>query len=159
MCDISNFGMYTQTQINKWEAWIIHVKPLQWRHNGHDGVSNHQPRHCLCSRIFRRKSKKNQSSALLSLCAWNSPAIGEFPAQMASNAENVYIWWRHRAQSMSWLAIHGLPVGHGPPLSYYWLRRIRMSLPSTKRSFNYMSSFSEKSDLRCMYVFIQLAHV
>ena len=24
-----------------------------------------------------------------------SPATGEFPAQMASNAENVSIWWRH----------------------------------------------------------------
>ena len=24
-----------------------------------------------------------------------SPVTGEFPAQMASNAENVSIWWRH----------------------------------------------------------------
>ena len=29
------------------------------------------------------------------LCAANSPDAGEFPAQMASNAENVSIWWRH----------------------------------------------------------------
>ena len=27
--------------------------------------------------------------------AGNSPETGEFPAQMASNAENVSIWWRH----------------------------------------------------------------
>ena len=25
----------------------------------------------------------------------NSPVTGEFPAQMASNAENISIWWRH----------------------------------------------------------------
>ena len=25
----------------------------------------------------------------------SSPGAGEFPAQMASNAENVSIWWRH----------------------------------------------------------------
>ena len=25
----------------------------------------------------------------------NSPVTGEFPAQMASDAENVSIWWRH----------------------------------------------------------------
>ena len=25
----------------------------------------------------------------------NSPVTGEFPAQMATNAENVSIWWRH----------------------------------------------------------------
>ena len=40
---------------------------------------------------------KHQSSASLAICAGNSPGTGEFPAQMASNAENVSIWWRHHA--------------------------------------------------------------
>ena len=31
---------------------------LQWRHNGCDGVSNHQPHDCLLNRLFRRRSKK-----------------------------------------------------------------------------------------------------
>ena len=39
--------------------------------------------------------RKHQSSASLALCAGNSPVTGEFPAQRASNAENVSIWWRH----------------------------------------------------------------
>ena len=30
-----------------------------------------------------------------SLCAGNSLVTGEFPAQMASNAENISILWRH----------------------------------------------------------------
>ena len=38
---------------------------------------------------------KHQSSASLAICVGNSPGTGEFPAQMASNAENVSIWWRH----------------------------------------------------------------
>ena len=29
------------------------------------------------------------------LCAGKPPVTGEFPAQMASNTENVSIWWRH----------------------------------------------------------------
>ena len=29
------------------------------------------------------------------LCEGNSPVTSEFPAQRASNAENVSIWWRH----------------------------------------------------------------
>ena len=38
----------------------------QRRHNGRDGVSNHQPHNCLLNRLFRRRSKKkNQSSASL----------------------------------------------------------------------------------------------
>ena len=32
---------------------------------------------------------------VIGLCAGNSPVTREFPAQRASNAENVSIWWRH----------------------------------------------------------------
>ena len=38
---------------------------LRWRHNDHAGVSNHQPHGCLLNRLFRRKSRKHQSSASL----------------------------------------------------------------------------------------------
>ena len=68
---------------------------LQWRHNGHDGVLNHQPHDCLINRLFGRKSKKTSKLLVTGLCAGNSRVTGEFPAQMASNAENVSIWWRH----------------------------------------------------------------
>ena len=38
---------------------------------------------------------KTSKLCVTGLCAGNSPGTGEFPAQMASNAENVSIWWRH----------------------------------------------------------------
>ena len=41
---------------------------------------------------------KHQSSASLAFVRGNSPVTGEFPAQRASNAENVSIWRRHRGQ-------------------------------------------------------------
>ena len=66
-----------------------------WRHNGHDVVSNHQPHDCLLNRLFRCRSKKISTLRVTGLCAGNSPVTGEFPAQMASNAENVSIWWHH----------------------------------------------------------------
>ena len=62
---------------------------LQWRHNDSDGVSNHQPHDCLLKRLFRRRSKKTPKLRVTGLCAGNSPVTGEFPAQRASNAENV----------------------------------------------------------------------
>ena len=71
------------------------VKALHWRHNGRDSVSNHQPHDCLLSRLFRRKSKKTSQLRVTGLCVGDSPGTGEFPGQMASNAENVSIWWRH----------------------------------------------------------------
>ena len=68
---------------------------LRWRHNGRDSVSNHQPHDCFLNLLFRRRSKKTSKLRVTGLCAWNSLGTGEFPAQMASNAENVSIWWRH----------------------------------------------------------------
>ena len=68
---------------------------LQWRHNEHDGVSNHQPHGCLLIRLYKCRSKKTSKLRVTGLCVGNSPGTGEFPAQMASNAENVSIWWRH----------------------------------------------------------------
>ena len=44
---------------------------------------------------LRRRSKKTLKLPVTGLCDGNSPVIGEFPTQMASNAENVSIWWRH----------------------------------------------------------------
>ena len=48
-----------------WTNFWENRRSLQWRHNGHDSVSNHQPHDCLLNRLFRRRSKKNQSSASL----------------------------------------------------------------------------------------------
>ena len=79
------------------KSWL----PLQWRHNGLDGVSNHQPHHCLLNRLFGRRSKKTSKLRVTGLCVGNSPGTGEFPTQMASNAENVSIWWRHHVNH-SW---------------------------------------------------------
>ena len=69
---------------------LLYQYTSRWRHNGHDGVSSHQPHDCL----LNRRSKKKPKLRVTGLCAENSPGTGEFPAQMASNAENVPISWR-----------------------------------------------------------------
>ena len=46
----------------------IHITkniPLHWRHNDHDGVSNHQPHNCLLNRYSGTDQRKHQSSASL----------------------------------------------------------------------------------------------
>ena len=66
---------------------------LQWRHNERDGVSNHRRIDCLSNRFFRCKSKRKKwKFHVTDLCEGNSLETGEFPAQKASNAENVSIW-------------------------------------------------------------------
>ena len=71
--------------------------PLHWRHTELDGVPNREPRDCLLNRLFWRRSKKTSKLRVTGLCVVNSPVTGEFPAQRASDAENVSIWWRHHA--------------------------------------------------------------
>ena len=102
--------------ISRREHWILYTEfilcklhelssnwnhPLQWRHNGHDSVANHQSHNCLLNRLFRRRSKKTSKLCITGLCVGNSPGTGEFPAQMASNAEKVSIWWRHHDHSVN----------------------------------------------------------
>ena len=88
-------------------AWIWHGLS-QWRHNERGSVSNHQCLHCLLKCRFRRRTKKTSNLRVTGLCAGNSPVTGEFPAQKASNAENVSIWWRHHA----WLWLWSAEISH-----------------------------------------------
>ena len=83
----------TSYLLDKGKIWWHNIK--RWRHNGRDSVSNHQPHHCLLNRLFRPSSKKTSNLCVTGLCVGNSPGTSEFPAQTASNAENVSIWWRH----------------------------------------------------------------
>ena len=106
----------TTTQV-KWPSKCIR---LQWRHDGRDGVSNHQPHDCLLNRLFRRRSKETPKLCVAGLCVGNSPVTDGFPAQMASNAENVSIGWRHHdIGALVWL-IH--IVRHAFSVLYPWYR-------------------------------------
>ena len=93
--------------VNVW--WLISIRDynttipvlyhrsmaLLWRHNGRKDVSNHQPHVCLLNHSFRRRSKKTSKLRVTGICAGNSPVTGEFLAQVASNAENVSVWWHY----------------------------------------------------------------
>ena len=96
----------TYSHVSFWKLWwdtssnvrtrrTTGLLALLWRHNDPDGVSYHQPHDCLRNRLFVQGSKKKSKLRVTGLCVGNSPETGEFPAQMASNAENVSIWWRH----------------------------------------------------------------
>ena len=102
---------------------------LQWRHNGHDGVWNHQRRHCLLNRVFRRRSKKTPKLRITDLCLGNSPVTGEFPAQMAITRK-MFLFYdvtmkHHGSLSLLW------PFGIGYPITTLW------QLTNTKHWHNY----------------------
>ena len=84
-----------------------HGSALKCRHNERDGVSNHRRVDCLPNRLFRRRSKKTSKLCVTGLCAGNSLVTDEFPAQRASNAEDVSIWWRQHCLLGSGLSTTG----------------------------------------------------
>ena len=55
--------------------------------------------------IYSGADHRKHQSRVTGLCEGNSPVTGEFPAQMATNAENVSTWWRHHG-------IFHFPVGY-----------------------------------------------
>ena len=113
--------------IHMWELrheWKDKPRSVYWSHNGRDSVSNHQPHDCLLNRLIRRISKKTSKLRVTGLCAGNSPGTGEFPAQMASKAENVSIWWRHhisRKLSSGQLVLTHLSLGPHRYVSLNWV--------------------------------------
>ena len=64
------------------------LMPLQWHHNGYNGVSNHQRIDCLLNRLFRHRSKKTPKLHVTGLCAgihrWpvNAPYKGPVTRKM-----------------------------------------------------------------------------
>ena len=68
---------------------------LQWRHNEHDGISNHWRLDCLLRRLFKHRSQKTSKLYLTGLCEENPPVTGGFPSQRVSKVRNVSIWWHH----------------------------------------------------------------
>ena len=76
--------LYHHTPIWLIRSLMIHCL-IRWLSQG-----RHNERGGVCS-------KKTSKLRVTGLCGGNSPVTGEFPAQMASNAENASIWWRHHA--------------------------------------------------------------
>ena len=136
---------------------------LQWRHYDRDGVSHHQPHNRLLNRLFGRRSKKIPKPRVTGLCAGNSPVTGEFPAQMASKAETVSIWWRHHDDSIYSFISRILSV-LAPACYLYFvcmstLERLFENSSNLERTMIYMSNshynrLTQMQSLLLCYLFI-----
>ena len=60
-------GVSGLTSNTLWLAWIL---ASRWRHNEHDGFSNHRRLGCLPDRLFRRRSKETPLY-IIGLCVGN----------------------------------------------------------------------------------------
>ena len=130
---------------------------LQWRHDKRIGVSNHQPHGCLLNRLFGRRSKIISKLRVTGLCAGNSPGTGEFPAQMASNAKNVSIWWRHHAHGMSTSSEppnHTIPFTWRACLSGHWVATAVLALITPREVQKVTEENSESKRFSTLLIFV-----
>ena len=81
---------------------------IQWRHNGRDCVSNHQPPDCLLSRLFRRRSKKTSKLRVTDFVrgihrdSWNPQASLHGLPERQHLGKTVHCWgWSDRI--VSWV--------------------------------------------------------
>ena len=69
----------------------------------------------IYSTVYSGADQKKSKPRVTGLCVGNSPGTGEFPGQMASNAENVSIWWRHHGLTEDYIIYTNagiLLIGH-----------------------------------------------
>ena len=162
---VSHWNVMETSKLSNCGTYRVQKDTLRWRHNDQAGVSNHQPQGCLLNRLFRRQSKKTSKLRVTGLCARNSPGTGEFPAQMASYAENVSIWWRHHVSNMPQEhTVHTIVSSSNQTTANEWysdlmmtIRRIANTL-HTRHWWKFTSYYTyhtlDKMYLASIYVFI-----
>ena len=96
------------------------------------------------STVYSGTDQRKKKLRVTGRCVGNSPVTGEFPAQMASNAENVSIWWRLHDNLLSTSLTHGRIVG-----CQLWVIRIKelqRNNELNRRKFLYDSDSSLRFD-------------
>ena len=125
------------------------ARTLRWRHNGHDGVSNHQPHDCLLNRLLGCRLKKTSKLRVTGLCKGNSPVTGELPHKrpvtrkmfpfddvtMILNCtvlNEIIVFWLKRSSKNQWKLTYVI----------VWLRRGTKPLPGlTMTHFIYIYTY------------------
>ena len=59
-------------------ACVLHDL-LRWRHNEHDGVSNHQPHDCLRNRWFRCRLRETSKFRVIDIVRWPVNSLHKWP--------------------------------------------------------------------------------
>ena len=79
-------------------------------------MASQSPASRLFSQPFiRAQIKETSKLRVTGLCEGNSPVTGEFPAQRASNAKNIFIWWRHHEKISKRRRLTNIPASTGHP--------------------------------------------
>ena len=125
---------------SQWKIMCVFFS-LQWRQNGRDSVSNHQPRECLLSRLIRHISKKTSKLRVTGLCVGNSPGPMNSPhegpvARKMFPFDDVIMLWT------KWSALHHVDVWqhqYKPGLTHWGRdKMVAVSQTTLSNAFSWM---------------------
>ena len=93
------------------------TRALQWRHNGCDGASSHQPHDCLLNRLFKAQIKENTKAPR----HW--PLCGEFTGDrwMYPFDDVIMEWWGCNIQIISKIVTFPVKLPSSESRKIYWL--------------------------------------
>ena len=115
---------------------------LYWRHNDHDGVSNHQPHGCLLNRLFRRRSKTTSKLRVTDLCVGNSQGPVNSPHKGQLRGKCFHL------MTSSWLHGSYMDGSFEEILRFYYTSLIRQS----RRQNFWRNSAEILSECQCNFV-------
>ena len=118
-------------------SWSLH-----WRHDEHDGLSNHQSHDCLFNHLFKAQIKENIKTPR-HWPLWGELVTSEFPTQRASNVENDSIWWcHHDTNTLSLLASAvNVSIGSGKGLRPVQCQTITWTYDNSKQQSYYHDNY------------------
>ena len=160
--DVTPFSLAESIPIMIPVTWRL--RPIAWTYRnlsilyGCDGASNHQTQQCLLNPLFRCRTKKTSNLRVTSLCEGNSPVTGQFPAQMASNAENASIWLRHHGivntpEVSASTPINRCECQHPLPSRHTYIFEVSVT-PRSPRKIFFNSDIPDKFQIRLKQNFI-----
>ena len=94
LIDSKSASIQIMARLKKIKTGAVHWHiSLQWRHNGHDGVSNHQPRHCLLTTVYSDADQR-KLAFVRGIHRWpgNSPHKWPVTRKMFSFDDVIIVW-------------------------------------------------------------------
>ena len=145
----SNLRPNEKISPHPWPA-VYEYMNIKYRHTQeYITVTSWWARQCLKSPHECLLNRRRSKLSVTGLWEGNSPGTSEFPAQMASNAESVSIWWRH----------HNMII-----YIYFFCEMLYSSMPKLngglcKPLLNYLTTFSSTTASEVVKIMIYSAFI
>ena len=138
-------GALQVTECESWETMRLRAGPPHYSDLIMDPMASQiTSLTSVYSTVYSGADKITSKLRVTDLCEGNSPAICDFPAQRASNAENVSIWWRHHELwgLWRWSITHIIRLWQHHQIPHYSLAIMKKSDVKRRNTFGCLNQYT-----------------